>query len=92
MTVYRESVKGRARVLRQEGASIRVIAGTLGVPKSTVGNWLRDSAAEPQYVKTCWCGTPFLAHRSHAMSCSESHRNKRPTIFGAVQRTGEKAA
>jgi hypothetical protein len=79
-------------MLRREGASIRVIAGTLGVPRSTVGDWLRDSAVEPQYVKTCWCGERFLSHRSHAMSCSKPHTDKRAQIFGAVQRTGQRAA
>jgi transcriptional regulator with XRE-family HTH domain len=58
------------KVLRSQGNSIRVIAAELGVPRATVGGWLRGTTAQPSYSRVCFiCGRSFTAKRSHARSC-----------------------
>lgn len=83
MKVYAESVKGTARVLRREGLPVREIARRLGVPKSTVGDWLAGSG-EVAHLKTCWCGERFIARRSDHVSCCETHKHKRWRMYGPL--------
>jgi transcriptional regulator with XRE-family HTH domain len=78
-----------ARALRREGKSIRTIAAELGVPRATVGDWLRGFG-EPMYVKTCWCGQTFVSRLADAKSCSRAHMRKRWRLYGRVSRRGGK--
>jgi transcriptional regulator with XRE-family HTH domain len=67
---HTERVRHEAKVLRSQGNSIRVIAAELGVPRATVGGWLRGTTAQPSYSRVCFiCGRSFTAKRSHARSC-----------------------
>jgi transcriptional regulator with XRE-family HTH domain len=84
---YPPGVINTARALRREGKSIRAIAAELGVPRATVGDWLRDFG-EPMYVKTCWCGQVFVARLADAKNCSKAHQDKRWRIYGRVSRRG----
>lgn len=65
----------KAHVLRAQGKSIRVIADELGVPKSTVGGWLRYTREAPVYNIVCkGCGAEVAKSRPHASSCDDDCR------------------
>jgi transcriptional regulator with XRE-family HTH domain len=67
---HTERARHEAKVLRSQGNSVRVIATKLGVPRATVGDWLRGTAARPTYSRVCFiCGATFTAARSHAKAC-----------------------
>ena len=70
MTPSEQSVRDQALVLRSAGASIRVIASALDLPRSTVGDMLRGVGAPSYYVICEQCGQGVIAARSHARYCS----------------------
>jgi hypothetical protein len=86
-----EHVRQTVLRLRREGESVRTIAKQLGVPKSTVGDWIRGQG-EPRFLNTCWCGERFYSTRWDALSCSPEHSWKRARIFGPVRADERRAA
>jgi hypothetical protein len=78
----RERLAAQACVLKRNGDSISVIAETLGVAYSTVGDWVRWVDQPVAMVKYCEkCGDAFLAMRRDARKCPggcESRRNREP--------------
>lgn len=71
---YLPELRHQACLLRHQGDSVRVIADTLGVPRATVGGWVRGIAVETAMVRYCQhCGGAFLASRSDQKWCCKAH-------------------
>ena len=81
---YPESTKATARRLRREGLSISLVAREMGIPRATVGKWLRGEG-ETRILKVCWCGERFYAASDKARSCSHAHSIKRYKTFGPLK-------
>lgn len=79
-----EPVKGTARRLRREGLSIHAIAERLGVPRSTVGDWLRGTGGT-MHIRTCWCGERFVARNTNGVYCSPAHARKGWSLTGPLR-------
>ena len=78
----RERAKANALGLRANGLSIRQIADRLGVPKGTVGGWLRGRG-EWYEIRTCeLCGERFIAAVGLQRFCTPQHRAKHRRVFG----------
>lgn len=81
---YPYYLKERAKVLKAQGDSVRVIADALGVGKSAVGDWVCGMHEEPAMLKYCAkCGDAFLACRSDSTRCPSrctQVRIKRPRV------------
>lgn len=63
----------RARFLKSNGDSVRTIAAKLGVPRATVGDWVRGMNVEATYHVDCQgagCTERFTALRPFARFCS----------------------
>lgn len=59
-TARRDRLRSIARSRRREGATVRAIAAEIGVPRATVGDWVRG--IEGEYVFRCGlCGESFVA-------------------------------
>lgn len=73
---YTDVKRREARVLRAQGDSVTVIARTLGVPRSTVGDWVRGMAEQAAMIRYCaWCGDAFLSQRCDRRFCCDNHRD-----------------
>jgi hypothetical protein len=78
----RERAKANAHKLRANGLSIRQIAARLGVPKGTVGDWLRGRG-EWYEVRECeLCGERFIPATGRQRFCTPQHRAKHRRVFG----------
>ena len=85
-----DGLKSRARFLKANGDSVRVIARKLGVSVGAVGDWTRGMDEEPTYYVDCAkCGERFTASRSHATYCSERCA-RRARAWRAWERQQEK--
>ena len=81
MTV-RERAKANALALRAGGLSIQQVADRLGVPHSTVGQWLRGRA-EWYEVRECeLCGERFIRASGAQRFCTPQHAGKHRRLFG----------
>lgn len=83
----RGSLKDRAYVLRMDhDLSIRTISERLGVPRSTVGGWLRGHG-ETREMRTCLaCQDDFTFISSKQVYCSPRCRWRRKTSALGGQR------
>lgn len=62
----------RARLLRAQGDSLGVISNVLGIPRSTVGEWISGMREEVAMVRYCErCKGAFLARRSDTRFCPD---------------------
>jgi Homeodomain-like domain len=78
----RERANANAHKLRADGLSIRQIADRLGVPKGTVGGWLRGRG-EWYEVRECeLCGERFIAASGRQRFCTRQHAKKHRRVFG----------
>jgi Homeodomain-like domain len=78
----RERAKANAHALRANGLSIRQIADRLGVPKGTVGGWLRGRG-EWYEVRECeLCGERFIPASGRQRFCTPYHGAKHRRVFG----------
>jgi hypothetical protein len=78
----RERAKANAFALRANGLSIREVAERLGVPKGTVGGWLRGRG-EWYAIRECeLCGERFIAASSQQRFCTSAHQHKHRRVFG----------
>jgi len=61
--------------LRVDGLSIAEIAQTTGIPRSTVGDWLRGVPAGPHlYAFECeWCGDLATSRYARQRFCCKEH-------------------
>jgi transcriptional regulator with XRE-family HTH domain len=77
----RERAKANALALRANGLSIQQIADRLGVPHSTVGQWLRGRG-EWYEIRDCeLCGEPFIRASGAQRFCTPQHANKHRRLF-----------
>lgn len=75
MNPHPEGLRERARFMRRNGDSLRVIEAQLGVHYSTVGDWTRGMLDEPTYFRECaapGCFVTFTCNRSHKRYCSRA--------------------
>jgi hypothetical protein len=78
----RERLKANALGLRANGLSIRQIAERLGVPKGTVGGWLRGRG-EWYEVRECeLCGERYIPATGRQRFCTREHARKHRRVFG----------
>jgi Homeodomain-like domain len=78
----RERARANALGLRASGLSIRQIADRLGVPKGTVGDWVRGRG-EWYEVRGCeLCGERFIPAGGRQRFCSRQHAVKHRRVFG----------
>lgn len=75
-------MRERALFLRSNGEPIWGIADKLGIPRSTVGGWLKGIGATEHFLKCLLCGERFAANRSHKKFCCTAHRKKYYDVFG----------
>ena len=63
-------LREHARLLKSQGDSIGVISEALGVPRSTVWDWVRGMNEQVAMVRYCErCGDAFLARRKDTRIC-----------------------
>ena len=90
----RERAKANALGLRANGLTIVRIAERLGVPRATVGGWLRG-CGEWYEVRECeLCGERFIAASGRQRFCTRKHAAKHRRVFGlptARERIRERA-
>lgn len=90
----RERAKANALGLHANGLSIRQIADRLGVPKGTVGGWLRGRG-EWYEVRVCeLCGERFIPASGCQRFCTRWHAAKHRRVFGpprAIDRYRDRA-
>jgi transcriptional regulator with XRE-family HTH domain len=77
-----ERAKANALALRANGLSISQVAERLGVPRGTVGQWLRGRG-EWYEVRECrLCGERFIAGSGIHRFCTPQHAAKYRSVFG----------
>jgi hypothetical protein len=79
---HREWAKANALGLRANGLSIRQIADRLGVPKGTVGEWLRGRGEWYEVRECALCGERFIAAAGKQRFCTPQHAAKHARVFG----------
>jgi uncharacterized protein YjcR len=78
----RERDRANAHALRANGLSIREVAERLGVPASTVGDWLRGRG-EWYTVRECrLCGERFIPANGRQRFCTPAHQRKHYDVYG----------
>jgi hypothetical protein len=78
----RERERANANALRANGLSISQVADKLGVPRGTIGDWLRGRG-EWYEVRDCeLCGERFIAGHGAQRFCSSAHAHKHRRVFG----------
>jgi hypothetical protein len=78
----RERAKANALALRANGLTIKQIAEHLGVPKATVGGWLRGRGEWYEVRECALCGESFIAAHGRQRFCIPQHRAKHRRVFG----------
>jgi IS30 family transposase len=69
------ALRNRARLIRlQEGLSARAIAARLGVPRATVGDWIKGIGETRHDYQCGRCGQHTYRLRSHARYCCDKGR------------------
>lgn len=68
---------------REQGLSYREVSEKLGVPKSTVADWLRNVGEYWQYRKCRLCGEMFRCYHWRRVYCCKEHGRKWERIYGA---------
>jgi transcriptional regulator with XRE-family HTH domain len=79
----RERAKANAHALRANGLSIRQISERLGIPESTVSDWLRGRGEWYEVRECLLCGERFIAGHGAQRFCSKAHGSKYASVFGA---------
>ena len=79
----RERAKANALGLRADGLSISEIAERLGVPRGTVGGWLRGRGEWYEIRECRLCGERFIAASGRQRFCAPAHAGKHRRVFGA---------
>jgi Homeodomain-like domain len=80
----RERAKANALALRAGGLSIQQVADRLGVPHSTVGQWLRGRG-EWYEVRECeLCGERFIRASGAQRFCTPQHAGVSPKVASTL--------
>ena len=90
----RERAKANANALRANGLTIARIADRLGVPRATVGGWLRGRGEWYEVRECALCGERFIAASGRQRFCTRKHAAKHRRVFGpptARERIRERA-
>lgn len=87
MMAHPDGVRADARRLRRRGNTITEVAEALGLPHSTVGDWVRG--IEPEH-NCLLCGV--LVVGSWGRFCSAAHRVKYRAVFGSARVDGKQVA
>jgi hypothetical protein len=77
-----ERAKANAVALRANGLSISKVAEQLGVPRGTVGEWLRGRGEWYEIRECRLCGERFIAASGIHRFCSSAHADKYRRVFG----------
>ncbi len=78
----RERAKANAHALRANGLTIAEIADRLGVPRATVGGWLRGRGEWYEVRECALCGERFIAVSGRQRFCTRQHAAKHRRVFG----------
>ena len=78
----RERAKANALALRANGLTIAQVAERLGVPKASVGGWLRGRGEWYEVRECALCGKPFIAASGRQRFCTRQHAKKHRRVFG----------
>jgi hypothetical protein len=78
----RERAKANAHALRANGLTIAQIAARIGVPKATVGGWLRGRGEWYEVRECALCGERFIPASGRQRFCTRQHAKKHRRVFG----------